>query len=125
MTYICSVNKTNQHLSHIKKMINQNEKPLLMVTLGEFLEAIDHAKEIRDAPAMERDIGRRYVYGVRGLSKLLGCSISTAQRRVSSGILDNCITRSGRLIIIDADTALDILKEGDNNGNPQERKRIN
>jgi hypothetical protein len=106
-------------------MINQNEKPLLMVTLGEFLEAIDHAKEIRDAPAMERDIGRRYVYGVRGLSKLLGCSISTAQRRISSGILDNCITRSGRLIIIDADTALEILKDGDNNGNPQERKRIN
>jgi hypothetical protein len=103
----------------------QKNKPLLMVTFGEFLEAIDHAREVPESPASALDIARKYVYGVRGLSRLLGCSISTAQRRISSGILDNCITRSGRLIIIDADAALEILKDGDNNGNPQERKRIN
>ena len=55
---------------------------------------------------------KKYVYGVKGLAKLLNCSISTAQRRISSGILDKCIIRTGRVIMIDRDMALAILKGG-------------
>lgn len=54
----------------------------------------------------------KYVYGVAGLAKLLGCSVATAQRRISSGQIDKCIIRTGRLIIIDRDAVLKTLKGG-------------
>lgn len=60
----------------------------------------------------DEEKGKKYVYGVAGLAKLLGCSISTAQRRISSGKLDKCIIRNGRLIIIDRAAAIQILKGG-------------
>lgn len=54
---------------------------------------------------------KHYVYGLAGLSKLLGCSLSTAQRIKASGILDSAIAQHGRIIIVDADLALELMKE--------------
>jgi hypothetical protein len=93
-------------------------KPFAMATIGEVLEA---AKAILGRPQAETpptvvEYGKKYVHGVRGLAKLCGCSISTAQRRISSGILDECIIRSGRMIIIDSEAALEALKKESRNG---------
>ena len=88
-------------------------KPILLATMGEFLEAVQSLMGTgANVPTKEVDSDRKNVYGVRGLAKLLGCSISTAQRRISSGALDDCIRRNGRLLIIDSEGALDALKKG-------------
>lgn len=90
-------------------------KPLMMLTGGELVEllltAIGQTTDGSDAQVAEH--GKQYVYGVAGLAKLLGCSIATAQRRISSGKIDQCIIRSGRLIMIDKEAVLTVMKGGE------------
>lgn len=95
----------------IDKIKNQ---PLIALSVGELLEVLLPALGIKphaEAPQNQEE-GRKYVYGVAGLAKLLGCSIATAQRRISSGVLDKCIIRNGRLIMIDREAAIVALKGG-------------
>lgn len=89
-------------------------KPLMMLTAGELMEVLLLAVGLKadGCTTQAEEQGKKYVYGVRGLAKLLGCSIATAQRRISSGIIDECIIRTGRIIVIDRDAALEILKGG-------------
>lgn len=93
---------------------NINDKPIMMLTVGELMElllpVIGPQADGSEAKAAEQ--GKKYVYGVAGLAKLLGCSIATAQRRISSGKIDECIIRSGRLIMIDKEAVLKVLKGG-------------
>lgn len=86
----------------------------MMLTVGELMEVLLPAIGFQadNSKSIDEENGKKYIYGVAGLAKLLGCSVSTAQRRISSGKLDKCIIRSGRLIIIDRDVALQILKGG-------------
>ena len=89
-------------------------KPILMLTVGELVEVlkpvIGQTADGSNVKAEEQE--KKYVYGVAGLAKLLGCSIATAQRRISSGKIDECIIRSGRLIMIDKEAVIKILKGG-------------
>lgn len=55
-------------------------------------------------------VKKHYVYGLKGLCDLLGCSTSTAARIKSSGIIDEAISQVGNTIIVDADLALDLIK---------------
>lgn len=52
---------------------------------------------------------KHYVYGLKGLCSLLGCSISTAARIKQSGAIDAAVSQRGKIIVIDADLVLDIL----------------
>ena len=54
---------------------------------------------------------KKFVYGIKGLSELLGCSIPTAQRVKVSGTIDDAICQVGRKIIIDSEKALSLLKK--------------
>ena len=54
---------------------------------------------------------KKYEYGIKGLAKILGCSRSTASKIKSSGILDEAICQNGKLIIIDKEKALELLKK--------------
>lgn len=85
------------------------------LTLGELLDAIDaRIRETRkeDAHAQGEDSNmpkpKRFVYGLKGLQKLFGCSKTTASRIKASGKIDKAITQVGALIIIDADMALEL-----------------
>lgn len=51
---------------------------------------------------------KRFVYGLKGIADLFGCSIPTAQRIKNSGAIDKAITQMGRKIIVDADCALEL-----------------
>lgn len=81
------------------------------LTLGELLDAIE--ARIREA-RKENTQGesepkpKRFVYGLKGLQKLFGCSKTTASRIKASGKIDKAITQVGALIIIDADMALQL-----------------
>lgn len=86
----------------------------MMLTIEELMEVLLPAIGIKTdgADLKVPDKEKKYVYGVAGLAKLLGCSIATAQRRISSGKIDQCIIRSGRIIMIERDAVLDVLKGG-------------
>lgn len=89
-------------------------KPLMMLTVEELMEVLLPAIGIKtdESDSQGPDKEKKYVYGVAGLAKLLGCSIATAQRRISSGKIDECIIRTGRIIMIDREAVLEILKGG-------------
>lgn len=56
---------------------------------------------------------KRYVQGYQGIATLFGCSKSTAQRIKKSGIIDEAITQVNRKILVDADLALQLVKESE------------
>lgn len=52
----------------------------------------------------------KYVYGIAGLQSILGCKRSKAQEVKNSGVIDNAIIQFGKTIIVDAEKALELLK---------------
>ncbi|UWX66176.1 DUF3853 family protein [Empedobacter stercoris] len=81
------------------KQINPN-KNISELTVLEFIELQN---------SLNYNKTRNYVYGIKGLAKLLGCSRSKASNIKQSGILDEAIFQNGNIIIIDADKALQLF----------------
>ena len=50
----------------------------------------------------------KYVYGIKGIADLFGCSVPTANKIKKSGKIDKAITQVGRKIIVDAELALEL-----------------
>lgn len=65
-----------------------------------FIEALDERKSASE---------RSFVYGLKGLAKLLGVSYSTAYRIHSSKILSKATYQVKRTVMFDADQVLNIL----------------
>lgn len=76
------------------------ETPLWQLTVGEFLE-------ISKSFIYEK----KYEYGLKGLAKILGCSVSKASEIKSTGILDEAIIQKGNIIIIDKEKALQLFAQ--------------
>lgn len=79
------------------------------LTLGELLEAVESRTKTSQQQQPERQ-SEKFVYGLKGLAKLLGCSKTTAARLKAKGSYDEAITQIGALLIIDADKVLEIAK---------------
>lgn len=81
-------------------------------TLGELVDMIAE----RITPIIEQRVkeqqptNHNYVYGLKGLARLLGCSKTTASRLRTSGDYDDAITQIGAMLIIDADKVLEIAR---------------
>lgn len=74
------------------------QTPIWKLTVEEFLLL---TKEISSE--------KKYEYGLKGLAKILGCSVSKASEVKSSGILDKAIIQNGNIIIIDKELALQLF----------------
>ena len=74
------------------------QTPLCNLTVEEFLEVSKNFTS-----------DDKYEYGLKGLAKILGCSISKASKIKSSGILDDAIIQKGNIIIIDKKKALELF----------------
>ncbi len=89
------------------------EKLLLNTSLEEFIEALRTGLGLSligdEEPHAENSPKKHFVYGMKGLSQLLGCSLSTANRIKKSGVLNAAIAQNGKIIVIDADLALDLI----------------
>lgn len=86
-------------------------KPLWQLTVGEFLELINQQQSVViDNTTKEK----RLVYGIAGIAQLFNCSMTTANRIKASGKIDKAISQCGRIITVDADLALELMK-GSNN----------
>ena len=88
-------------------------KPLWQMTGEEFLflqnSSLQGANYV-PAPVTETS-KKRYEYGIRGIAKIFGCSIPTANRIKKSGKINSAITQVGRKIIVDADRALQLAQD--------------
>ena len=83
------------------------------LTLGDLLDAVETRVKQANQQQAEADNNsdKHFVYGLKGLARLLGCSKTTAARLKASGKYDEAITQIGALLIIDADEVLRIAKE--------------
>ena len=79
--------------------INPNT-PIWQLTVEEFLEVSKKKKK-----------KKKYEYGLKGLAKILGCSVSKASEVKSSGILDGAIVQNGNIIIVDKDMVLRLFEK--------------
>jgi len=73
-----------------------------------FLQNSSHTNESVSETRTWEAPSKRYEYGIRGIAKIFGCSIPTANRIKKSGKIDRAITQIGRKIIVDADLALQL-----------------
>lgn len=73
--------------------------------------------EVASAKAGEDHQNKRHIHGLKGLAKLLGCSVTRACQINTSGVIEPALTRLGNLMIFDADMVLALLKEH-NDGRP-------
>ena len=60
------------------------------------------------------EVKKHYVYGLQGICDLLGCSLATAMRIKRSGVINAATTQYGKVILVDADLALDLLQAKNN-----------
>ncbi|MGA9212138.1 DUF3853 family protein [Chryseobacterium gotjawalense] len=72
--------------------------PIWQLTVEEFVEV---SKNLNSE--------KKYEYGLKGLAKILGCSVSKASEVKSSGILNKAIIQNGNIIIIDKEKALELF----------------
>lgn len=90
----------------------KEEKPLFQATIGDLKEMIEEMLtpmgDIPEEP--QKDVKKHLVYGLAGLAKLLGVCKSTASKIKQSGILDPAISQHKKVIVIDADLALELMK---------------
>lgn len=91
-----------------------SEKLLLNTSLEEFIEALRTGLGLslleEDEPHTDCSPQKHYIYGMKGLAQLLGCSLSTAARIKKSGVLAPAIHQTGKIIVVDADLALDLMR---------------
>jgi hypothetical protein len=88
------------------------DKPLWQFTGKDHAYMMKHVlMESLSVESTEPSSKKRYVQGYQGIASLFGCSKSTAQRIKKSGIIDEAITQVNRKILVDADLALQLVKE--------------
>jgi len=85
-------------------------KPLVSCTLADFKAILSEILRDNQLESLATAPPKKYVYGLAGLMKLFGCSISTAERIKQSGVIDRAISQTGDIIVVDAELALDLLR---------------
>lgn len=86
------------------------EKPIFSLTGAEFILLQRSLCNLEENKNDTLNDTRKYAYGIRGISKIFDCSVSTANRIKKSGVIDEAIIQNGRKIIIDVDQALELIK---------------
>lgn len=89
------------------------EKPLWQFTGKDHAYMMKHIlmESFSSENEAEPSSQKHYVQGIQGIATLFGCSRSTAQRIKKSGIIDKAITQVQRKILVDADLALQLVKD--------------
>lgn len=83
--------------------------PIWQMTGREFIELQKQTTSSNATQTQTEKPSKEYVYGIAGIAKLFGCSISTANRIKASGKIDLAIKQSGRKIVVDANYALELF----------------
>ena len=86
------------------------EKRVIDMTAGEFAEVLYSVMKRLSNNEEEKVTNKRLVYGIAGIAQLFNCSMTTANRIKASGKIDQAISQTGRMITVDADLALQLMK---------------
>ena len=92
-------------------MIIENTTPIAALTVGDIKELLRELN-INTSPAAPKTAtgtAKRYVYGLKGIQSLFGCSHLTAQRYKDT-FLKPAVMQQGRKIVVDAEKAMDLFK---------------
>ena len=87
--------------------------PLAMLTVGTFRKIIREEYQTQSSEpksASDFNPSHRMVYGLKGIRDLFGCSHVTAQRYKDS-FLQPAIKQKGRKIVVDAELALELFNQ--------------
>lgn len=76
--------------------------------LSRFISNAMKVNGYRENLILKPSQGRRYVYGLKGISELFGVSKATAQK-YKDGILKDACYQSGRKIVVDVEKAMDLF----------------
>lgn len=90
------------------------KKYLFQMTGEEIIELFSYIIPTKEPVQVKDFTTGKYVYGLSGLAKLLGVGKTKAQELKKLGILDEAITQNGKKIIVNAELALQLLKEHQN-----------
>lgn len=82
---------------------------LIDLTVGDLMELIESIQGDKTAPQAATAPGKKYVYGIAGIAQIFNCSMTTANRIKASGRIDKAISQTGRIIVVDADLALELF----------------
>ena len=78
---------------------------IIDLTVGELMELFGTIKPTPQEPPKPE---KRLVYGIAGIAQVFNCSMTTANRIKASGRIDRAIKQHGRIIVVDADLALEL-----------------
>lgn len=90
---------------------------LIDLTAGELLDLLAREKIPRTEVEVIKEPNKKYVYGRAGIAELFQCSKTTASRIKNSGLIDGAYRQVGRLIIVDAEKALELAAKRDKKNN--------
>ncbi|MDR1881780.1 MAG: DUF3853 family protein [Prevotella sp.] len=90
--------------------ITDFNKPVWQMTKGELMELLGQTLTVRTDDNMTTP-EKRIVYGIAGIARLFNCSMTTANRIKASGKIDGAISQYGRMITVDADLALELMRK--------------
>lgn len=80
---------------------------IIDLTVGQLMDLFAKAQApTTQAQAKEE---KRLVYGIAGIAQIFNCSMTTANRIKASGRIDDAITQHGRIIVVDANKALQLF----------------
>jgi hypothetical protein len=85
--------------------------PLWQLTVGEFTELLrQNIRPAEAAPVKPKpDTGDKYVYGIDGIARLLGCSRCRIHEYGKQGWIEPSITQNGRKIVCDGKLAMELF----------------
>lgn len=85
------------------------ETPIIQMTAGQLADYLNAHSQTpaTGSPAAQPP---RYVYGIKGIMRLFGVSNVTAQR-YKRGLIREAVSQNGRIIVVDADRALQLFNE--------------
>lgn len=88
-------------------MLNPNTR-IIDLTVGELVDLIRETTAAVASSTMPEQKPRNLEYGIAGIARIFNCSMATANRIKASGKIDDAITQTGRIIVIDVDRALQL-----------------
>lgn len=86
--------------------------PIAAMTIGELktlmAEILENTKPQGAANYRPQTSAKRYVYGIKGIEELFGCSHATAQH-YKDNVISEAVTQNGRKIVVDVEYAMELF----------------
>lgn len=92
--------------------MNELDKPLFHLTVGEFMSAIKEANKLAVSEILTKEEPKEeLIFGLKALAKFLKCSYSHISKLKQEGVFDGAFKQRGRKIIFEKNKALELFNE--------------